>query len=169
MTDVRQDEVPTLGSGRASESSRISKSAPTIGSRVVVDLIRSGGVASPTNCKQGGTMAEEKVVWVSRAMMDSTLIKPFLSDLYFADKELAIDAIRRTKRGEALPADLYPKEHYGKYPDKQMGRQPDIFSAGGVWLVSAAFAEILRRIQSGTHRPLSDAALSTQSEDPSRG
>ena len=94
-------------------------------------------------------MAEDKVVWVSRAMMDSTLMKSFLSDLYFADQELALDAMRRVKRGEPVPAGHHPKEYYGKYPDKRMGPPPDIFCAGGDYVVSAAFAEVLRQFDLG--------------------
>jgi hypothetical protein len=98
----------------------------------------------------GRNMAKEKVVWVSRAMMDSTLIKSFFhSDVYFADKELALDAMRRTERSDPLPADRYPKEIYAKYPDKWMSRQPDIFTASGFWAVSAALAELLRQFNLG--------------------
>ncbi|HWE18248.1 MAG TPA: hypothetical protein VG758_13870 [Hyphomicrobiaceae bacterium] len=94
-------------------------------------------------------MTAGTIVWVSRAMMDSTLVKPFHGDLYFADQGLAADAITRTERGEPLPRDHYPQEIYAIYPNKRMGRQPDIFSAGGVWVVSAAFTDVLRRFQLG--------------------
>jgi hypothetical protein len=60
-----------------------------------------------------------------------------------------VDASRRASLGEPLPADHYPKEFYGKYVNKRMGPQPDIFSAGGSWVASVAFAEVLRQFNLG--------------------
>lgn len=110
---------------------------------------RNGGITPSTNREQVAIMPEDKVAWVSRAMMDSTLIKSFRSDLCFADLELAVDAMRRVERGEPVPPGHHPKAYYGKYIDKRMGAQPDIFCAGGDWVVSAAFAQVLRRFDLG--------------------
>jgi len=87
---------------------------------------------------------KNKAIWVSRVMCDSTLIKAFESNKLFEDAECAVDARRRNKMGEPLPADRFPTEIYGAYPDKRLKRQPDIFNAGGYWAVSAEVANILR-------------------------
>ncbi|NSX55455.1 imm11 family protein [Parasulfitobacter algicola] len=88
-------------------------------------------------------------VWVSRAMMDSTLMKGFDHDNYFVDKENALDAMRRNEKGEPLPADRFPKEMYGEYRDEKVKKQPDIFNAGGFWTVSAECADVLRQFDLG--------------------
>ena len=88
-------------------------------------------------------------VWVSRAMTDSTLIKPFISDVLEDDNDATVEAIRRTKRGKAPSVDFFPKTMWCRYKDKRLQRQPDIFLAGGFWTVSADFADVLRRFDLG--------------------
>jgi len=92
---------------------------------------------------------KNKVIWVSRVMCDSTLIKSFESNYALEDANSAVDAMRRNKVGEPLPVDRFPTELYGAYPDKRMKRQPDIFMAGGYWAVSAEVATVLRQFSLG--------------------
>lgn len=70
----------------------------------------------------------DKIVWVSRAKKDSTLM-------------------RGAKICNPLPPDAsnYPKELFYKYIGEYQLAQPDIFRAGGILTVSAAFADVLRQ------------------------
>lgn len=84
-------------------------------------------------------------VWVSDAHGDTRLIKPFDSALRFSDFERALQTARRYNRNEALAPGEFPDTYYGKYRNRRMPRQPDLFLAGGFWCVSAACADVLRR------------------------
>ncbi|KCV81347.1 hypothetical protein ATO10_13124 [Actibacterium atlanticum] len=88
-------------------------------------------------------------VWVSRIMMDSTLIKPFAADIVETDKDNAIEALRLNQLGFPLPSDRFPKEQYFTQRSKKAAKQPDIFSAGGFWCVSAAVADVMRQFDLG--------------------
>lgn len=87
-------------------------------------------------------------VFVSRALMDTTLTKGFTADIFIKDSKWATDAMHRNGHGEPLPADRFPKEIYHD-GDGPVGKLPDLFNAGGVWVVSAACADILRRFELG--------------------
>jgi hypothetical protein len=93
-----------------------------------------------------------KTVWVSEAMRDSTLIKGFQSEPPLREQKSALEAIGRATHGDPLPPDPdhYPKELFYKYPSEHLPRQPDIFNAGGIWTVSAAFADVLRQFNLGS-------------------
>ncbi len=90
-----------------------------------------------------------KTVWVSRAMMDTTLVKGFASDVAEVDKTAAVEAMKASGKGLPLPEERFPKKMYGKYPDERKKRQPNLFMAGGFWTVSEEFADVLRRFDLG--------------------
>ncbi|MBI1494643.1 imm11 family protein [Halocynthiibacter styelae] len=94
-------------------------------------------------------MRQKSQVWVSRIMCDTTLIKGIDHNTYFEDKDAAVDAMRRNKAGEPLPADRFPSEMYAEYPDKRLKKMPDIFNAGGYWAVSAEVAAVLQQYNLG--------------------
>lgn len=88
-------------------------------------------------------------VFVSSIMHDSTLIKAFRSDLFEANKELAIDVMQRSKAGEPLPRSCFPNKLYAVDPHKKLKKQPHIFDAGGFWVVSKTFADAMLQFQLG--------------------
>ena len=88
-------------------------------------------------------------VWISRAMEDSSLMKPFRSDLFERDQDKAMEAMQQNTKGESLPAERFPREQYFKYPDKKAKRQPDIFNPSSLCTVSAACADVLRQFDLG--------------------
>ena len=59
----------------------------------------------------------EPCVWVSRAMMDSTLVVGFKSELSDTDRRRSIELIKKIEHGRALPTDVFPSKLYylGKY------------------------------------------------------
>jgi len=89
------------------------------------------------------------IVWVSHAMMAAGMTKSFIHDVYLENAERAIDTARRNQEGVPFPADRFPKEMFGKYPDKKHKKQPDIFNAGGFWTVSSVFADVLGQFNLG--------------------
>ncbi|MBS9716258.1 hypothetical protein ACFFUT_11510 [Pseudohalocynthiibacter aestuariivivens] len=89
------------------------------------------------------------IVWVSHAMMAAGMTKSFIHDVYLENAERTVDTLRQNKKGVPLSADRFPQEIYGKYPDQMHKKQPDIFSAGGFWTVSPAFADVLRQFNLG--------------------
>jgi hypothetical protein len=91
----------------------------------------------------------DAIVWVSRAPMDSTLVKGFTSDLLIADRRTAVDAMERSQAGEALPPERFPREMYVADPGKKIRKLPDLANAGGFWTVSAAVAGTLRTVDLG--------------------
>lgn len=91
----------------------------------------------------------DAIVWVSRAPMDSARIKGFTSDLLIADEDRTIDAMRRNQAGEALPPERSPKAMYVKASGRKIRKLPDLANAGGFWTVSAALADVLRRVELG--------------------
>ncbi|MDQ7735334.1 hypothetical protein QT231_21755 [Halomonas sp. SpR1] len=88
-------------------------------------------------------------VWATNCLTDGELIYAFVKDNVLEDEERAIDTMERALRGEALPTDSYPKEAYVKSEYHHYKKLPDIFSAGGLWVVSGRFAEVLRRFELG--------------------
>jgi len=91
----------------------------------------------------------KEMVWVSRVLYDSTLFKGFESDVHLENDRYAVDAMRRNKKGEPLAAERFPKELYGKYPDKKIKKLPDISLSGGFLLISKPCAEVLRAFNLG--------------------
>ncbi|MCB1510936.1 MAG: hypothetical protein KDJ36_08525 [Hyphomicrobiaceae bacterium] len=93
-------------------------------------------------------MNDETEVWVSRAMMDTTLIKGFDSDIYEADEEKALLGLRMTRRAEIVTPDQVPKIMWLK-PTQKLKNAPDLFLGGGYWIASAALADVLRQFDLG--------------------
>ncbi|OWV31236.1 imm11 family protein [Halomonas campaniensis] len=91
----------------------------------------------------------DSCIWATNALTDPALIYAFVKDNVLEDKERAIDTMKRIERGEALPTDSFPKEAYVKSEYHHYKKLPDIFSAGGLWVVSGRFAEVLRRFELG--------------------
>lgn len=91
----------------------------------------------------------DDTVWVSCAMMDSSLVKAFTSDVLEHDEGKALEAMRQNSKGVPFPADRFPKECYIKRKGKKYGKQPDIFMVSGFWVVSAACADVLRQFDLG--------------------
>jgi hypothetical protein len=87
--------------------------------------------------------------WVSRAFMDTTLVRFLTVEGILNDIHWAADTMRRNERGEPMPAQRFPKELYGKYTGKKVKKLPDLCNALGTWLVSAALARVLRRFDLG--------------------
>jgi len=95
--------------------------------------------------KQGG-------VWVSGAMMDSSLIKSAKMDVDDSNLDLVVEAQRCQGQGNPLPADRYPQVIFGMFPFKKNKKLPDFCNAGGFWTVSRAFADVLRQFNLGRTR-----------------
>ena len=69
----------------------------------------------------------EHVVWVSRAPMDSTRMKAFTNDLSIANRERAIDSMRRNDAGEPMPPDRFPKAFYVKEPGQKIRYRGELY------------------------------------------
>ena len=86
-------------------------------------------------------------------MRDSTLIKGFTTVEVENESEPAyeetIDAIRRNKVGEPLPENRFPPKMHVPRDSKSYNKLPEMFSAGGFWVVSAACAEIMGQFNLG--------------------
>ncbi|MDI4637909.1 MULTISPECIES: hypothetical protein, partial [Halomonadaceae] len=87
-------------------------------------------------------------VWATNCFTDSELIYAFDPDNYLTDEDNAVDAMKRAKLGEQLPVERFPKEMYVTSSYERFKTVPDIF-CGGFWIVSARFAEVLRRFELG--------------------
>lgn len=94
-------------------------------------------------------MAEKPLIWISRAMMDSSLTRPFDADIYLSDPDTAVDAIRRNKEGEPLPAARFPEAMYVSRKHSHQKKQPDIAYVGGFWTVTAECADVLSKFDLG--------------------
>ena len=87
--------------------------------------------------------------WASRIFCDSTLIKGFWNNLLDEDEDQAVDAMRRNKDGETLTASRFPSEFFVKRSGKSFRSFPEIFNAGGFWVVTGRTAEVLRQFDLG--------------------
>jgi Immunity protein family (Imm11) len=87
-------------------------------------------------------------VWATNCLTDGELIYGFRSDKSLEDEERAADTMSRAERGEPQPADHFPKEMYVASEFEKIKTVPDIFTSG-FWVVSARFAEVLRRFELG--------------------
>ena len=93
--------------------------------------------------------AAKPTVWVSRIMMDSTLIKAFTSDAIERDKDATLQRMEMHQEGLNIAAKAFPQEFYSDSRHKKIKKQPDIFLCGGFWCVSSAVAEVLQRFDLG--------------------
>ncbi|PWR25316.1 imm11 family protein [Zavarzinia aquatilis] len=96
----------------------------------------------------------EPCAWVSRAFMNTMLVRYVtpegnLIDPRWNDLRWLADTMTRNQRGEALPAERFPAELYGKYSLKKINKLPDFCDALGYWVVSAAMADVLRQFDLG--------------------
>lgn len=94
-------------------------------------------------------MSTDKI-WISRAMMDSTIITAFRPDETIWSSEKIIDTRKRNTAGEPLSEEFFPTELHGKYHDYFFSEKlPDICTAGPYWIVSEPVAEVFRQFDLG--------------------
>ncbi|RBW45407.1 hypothetical protein DS901_04075 [Loktanella sp. D2R18] len=94
-------------------------------------------------------LMKKETVWVSRAMSDSTLVKAITCDELKTDPDPIIETMENSRKGKPMPADRFPKRLHGEYRDVHIKKLPDIFLAGGFWVVSAACADVLCQFDLG--------------------
>jgi hypothetical protein len=82
-------------------------------------------------------------------MSDSTLVKAITCDELKTDPDPIIETMENSRKGQPMPADRFPKRLHGEYRDVHIKKLPDIFMAGGFWVVSAACADVLRQFDLG--------------------
>ncbi|WP_129140055.1 imm11 family protein [Modicisalibacter coralii] len=91
----------------------------------------------------------DATVWATNIFTNSDLIYAFFADNYLEDEDAAWDAMKRANRGEPLPVERFPREMYVMSQYNKYKKLPHIFKAGGFWVVSQRFAEVLRRFELG--------------------
>ncbi|WP_129140051.1 hypothetical protein [Modicisalibacter coralii] len=91
----------------------------------------------------------DATVWATNIFTNSDLIYAFFADNYLEDEDAAWDAMKRANRGEPLPVERFPREMYVLSQYNKYKKLPHIFKAGGFWVVSQRFAEVLRRFELG--------------------
>ena len=84
-------------------------------------------------------------VWVTNAHVDPRLIKGFESEQSLEEEYLHVNAIRRNKVGKPVSEDEFPKVMWAGPYDRRLKSTPHMFRASGFWVVSAQFADVLRR------------------------
>lgn len=92
---------------------------------------------------------KKPVVWASRAMMDSSLVKPTTSDLFQDDRDTFRAAMAHFEAGERIPEALLPKQIIGAKDRKRLRGLPDISTGSGFWIVSTAMADVFRQFDLG--------------------
>ena len=88
-------------------------------------------------------------IWHSRIMHDSTLMKSATNDAIENDIAFAAETTRRNKAGEPLTEEQFPKEMRPMRMGERYGDLPNIFCAGGYWVVSRHFADVMQRCELG--------------------
>lgn len=88
------------------------------------------------------------VVWVSEAMMDTSLIKQFSADLFLENREKFRQAMEKKRAVQPIPPDLIPKAIFSE-TTRKVGSLPDFFDGGAYWIVSTELADILRQFDLG--------------------
>ncbi|MEO9826794.1 MAG: DUF1629 domain-containing protein, partial [Paracoccaceae bacterium] len=91
-------------------------------------------------------------VWVSRAMQDSTLVKPFLTaDIWDDDEkaDAAGKALKRFRLGHPIPSNLFPSECFVNDMMKKVRNLPPIFECASFWVVNEELATVLRHFDIG--------------------
>ncbi len=89
------------------------------------------------------------VVWVSRAIMDSSLIIKLDADIVFEDEPRAIKAGRAIQAGEPLDQDWFPKRIWADADAGDLGALPDLFCVNGYWVVTKRCADLLLQFDLG--------------------
>ena len=82
-------------------------------------------------------------------MHASTLKKSITSEITETDLAFSAETLERNNAGEPVPAARFPKEMRPLFPDGRIPKLTDIFCAGGYWVVSARFAEVMQRCDIG--------------------
>ena len=96
-------------------------------------------------------MSNDNVVWFCEASGDNQhLVIMVSTDIRELSDDIAVNSIKRHKRGETVPIDELPRNFYGDYSDKKVGKIPHLFKSNGFWCVSAAFAAVLTQFDLGT-------------------
>lgn len=101
------------------------------------------------------TNAANDIVRISRAMVDSTLIKGFDSDIFERDQEHALEGMQRVRRADPVGADFFPEVMWysrieaSKAQDPEKQPLPPLFLGGGYWVASKQFVETLQHSDLG--------------------
>lgn len=91
-------------------------------------------------------------VWVSSAIEDSTLVKPFTSDLHETEPARLVEAFKRWHRAEPFGRDAAPRELYAEYGDRTIGSVPDFFEGSGYWIASERVTDVFQNFDMGKTR-----------------
>ena len=90
----------------------------------------------------------EPQVWISKALRDTTLIWPFVSDIAEARYEDYRDAYSRARIGHVLPQNMVARALYAKEHRKN-SQLPDFFEGSSYTIISKRFADLLRDFDLG--------------------
>lgn len=88
-------------------------------------------------------------VWVSRAMQGTQLVKNGTADMWESDPEAALDICRRAKKGEPLPAEVFPTKCYNDIEGRHVSNLPPLFEFASFWMVTSEMAHVLRQFNLG--------------------
>lgn len=91
-------------------------------------------------------------VWVTDIPRNSTSQYGFTCEQAGEDREGFLRLLRESQAGEEIAADRFPAEMWVPGEFKEHKKLKHIFFANGLFAVSAAFAEILRRHDMGRNR-----------------
>lgn len=122
------------------------------------------------------TSKQDNIAWLSAAPRDSNLIRGFDLDIFQEDKDRGLDIVRRLdlnspwriEEGGGVEAHELPKILTAKRPSENKKR-PDLFYANGVWIVSAPFAEVVKRHELGRNQLAKVTVLKTNGKTPIEG
>lgn len=89
-----------------------------------------------------------EIVWLSRALADTSIILFFDSDLALGDVAMAVEGTKRNPLGEALGEEYFPKSLRASN-ETVPERLPDLFVANGYWVVSKKAADVLCQFDLG--------------------
>lgn len=89
-------------------------------------------------------------VWVSDVMNDPRQMRAITTDINELDSKRAISIERRNDAGESLQQVDFPKIVFpGRNKKGPFKRMPNLFKAGGYWVVSSRIADVLRQFDLG--------------------
>jgi hypothetical protein len=89
-------------------------------------------------------------VWVSRAIVHPTNMRPFRNDVAERDHDRLLEIGRANELGEKFLQEDFPKLIFGAPHALERHYQvPDLFAAYGFWMVSEAVADILHQFDLG--------------------
>jgi len=105
---------------------------------------------------------------VSRAFVDTALVRYVRGEGYFDDTEFLTETIIKIRFGEPLSAGRFPKELYGKYAGGTVKRLTDLCYAMGLIVVSRAVADDLCQFDLGQGAPCPVKVFQIDRHPPSR-